>query len=187
MTPSSPSTRHWSQALLTAWLLARSGALLGQSILTQSTTSGTPTSTTTSLSALSTTAIKDGHRGHATATTHHPGHQQHASQGSLEAERADRISRLAGLSNVNQLRSPPSAGSAAPARNSNSPQTTPTSAVFPHTTHRPIAPLIQGAPAYFDSNGQPVAVTKMSTSGTASATESASIPGQVVGILMLCG
>ncbi|KAL2273495.1 hypothetical protein FJTKL_04486 [Diaporthe vaccinii] len=138
---------------------------------------GTPTSTTTSLSALSTTAIKDGHRGHATATTHHPGHQQHASQGSLEAERADRISRLAGLSNVNQLRSPPSAGSAAPARNSNSPQTTPTSAVFPHTAHRAIAPLIQGAPAYFDSNGQPVAVTKMSTSGTASATESASTPG----------
>lgn len=33
-------------------------------------------------------------------------------------------------------------------------------------------PLIQGAPAYFDSNGQPVAVTKMSTVGTASATES---------------
>ncbi|KAK7700362.1 hypothetical protein SLS64_010970 [Diaporthe eres] len=104
----------------------------------------------------------------------------------LEAERADRISRLAGLSNVNQLRSPPSAGSAAPARNSNSPQTTPTSAVFPHGAHRAIAPLIQGAPAYFDSNGQPVAVTKMSTSGTASATESASTPGHGVVTPMLC-
>ncbi|KUI72170.1 hypothetical protein VM1G_07559 [Cytospora mali] len=131
---------------------------------------GTPTSTTTSLSALSTTAIKDGHRGHALPTTNHRGHHQHASQGSLDAERADRISRLAGLSNVSQLRSPPNAGSAHPANNS--PQTTPTSAGFPPNTHQSIAPLIQGAPAYFDSNGQPVAVTKMSTVGTASATES---------------
>lgn len=138
-----------------------------------SSSSGTPTSTTTSLSALSTTAIKDGHRGHAMPGTSHRGHHQHASQGSLDAERADRISRLAGLSNVSQLRSPPDAGSAAPANNS--PQTTPTSAGFPPNVHQSVAPLIQGAPAYFDSNGQPVAVTKMSTVGTASATESVSL------------
>lgn len=107
-------------------------------------------------------------------TTNHRGHHQHASQGSLDAERADRISRLAGLSNVSQLRSSPNAGSVQPANNGNSPQTTPTSAGFPPSAHQSVAPLIQGAPAYFDSNGQPVAVTKMSTVGTASATESVS-------------
>lgn len=50
-----------------------------------------------------------------------------------------------------------------------SPQTTPTSTTgfppnYPSTHHL--------TPAYFDSNGQPVAVTKMSTVGSASATES---------------
>lgn len=139
--------------------------------------SGTPTSTTTSLSALSTTAIKDGQRGHALPTTSHRGHHQHASLGSLEAERADRISRLAGLSSVSQqLRSPPDAGSQPPANNSNSPQTTPTSTTFPPQPSQAVAPQVLGVPAYFDSNGQPTAVTKMSTVGTASATESVSPP-----------
>lgn len=136
--------------------------------------SGTPTSTTTSLSALSTTAIKDGQRGHALPTTGHRGHHQHASLGSLEAERADRISRLAGLSSVSQLRSSPSAGSQPPANNSNSPQTTPTSTGFPQHPPQSVAPQVLGVPAYFDSNGQPTAMTKMSTVGTASATESVS-------------
>lgn len=120
---------------------------------------GTPTSTTTSLSALSTTAIKDGHRGHAFHGLGGPrGHQHQSSTNSLEAERADRISRLAGLERVSTLRAPNQHG------NANSPQTTPTS-----TTQQASAPL---TPAYFDSNGQPVAVTKMSTVGTASATGS---------------
>ncbi|KAL7956525.1 hypothetical protein V8C34DRAFT_288557 [Trichoderma compactum] len=129
---------------------------------------GTPTSTTTSLSALSTTAIKDGHRGHFHTGLFSRGHQHNPSATSLEAERADRISRLAGLERVSTLRAPqqtPSTGRAS----SLSPQTTPTSiAGFP-----PNYPLTQHlTPAYFDSNGQPVAVTKMSTVGTASATES---------------
>ncbi|KAI0377183.1 hypothetical protein F5Y04DRAFT_189846 [Hypomontagnella monticulosa] len=122
---------------------------------------GTPTSTTTSLSALSTTAIKDGHRGHAYHGLGGPrGHQHHSSTNSLEAERADRISRLAGLERVSTLRAPnqQAHGSA------NSPQTTPTS-----TAAQQAAAL---TPAYFDSNGQPVAITKMSTVGTASATGS---------------
>ncbi|KOS17720.1 hypothetical protein ESCO_002750 [Escovopsis weberi] len=55
------------------------------------------------------------------------------------------------------------------AASSVSPQTTPTSTTgfppnFPATQHL--------TPAYFDSNGQPVAVTKISTVGTASATDS---------------
>ncbi|KAI1080327.1 hypothetical protein F5B20DRAFT_108389 [Whalleya microplaca] len=122
---------------------------------------GTPTSTTTSLSALSTTAIKDGHRGHANAFGGTRGHQHHASANSLEAERADRISRLAGLERVSTIRAPNQHG----ANNANSPQTTPTSTGFPPQQAPPAA-------AYFDSNGQPTAITKMSTVGTASATGS---------------
>ncbi|KAH7237541.1 uncharacterized protein BKA55DRAFT_520597 [Fusarium redolens] len=128
---------------------------------------GTPTSTTTSLSALSTTAIKDGHRGHFPQGPLSRGHQHNPSTQSLEAERADRISRLAGLERVSTLRAPPQAN--AQGASSPSPQTTPTSTTgfppnYPATQHL--------TPAYFDSNGQPVAVTKMSTVGTASATES---------------
>ncbi|KAF4589243.1 myb DNA-binding domain containing protein [Ophiocordyceps camponoti-floridani] len=126
---------------------------------------GTPTSTTTSLSALSTTAIKDGHRGHFPSGPLGRGHQHSPSSTSLEAERADRISRLAGLERVSALRPAPTA-----APNSfPSPQTTPTSvAGFPAGLHA----TNQLTPAYFDSHGQPVAVTKMSTVGSASATES---------------
>ncbi|TGJ78232.1 hypothetical protein E0Z10_g10532 [Xylaria hypoxylon] len=125
---------------------------------------GTPTSATTSLSALSTTAIKDGHRGHAHLALGGPkGHGHHPSTNSLEAERADRISRLAGLERVSTVRGPnqqhvPNAGS---------PQTTPISTGFPNQNlHAALTP------AYFDANGQPTAVTKMSTVGTASATGS---------------
>ncbi|KID75660.1 uncharacterized protein G6M90_00g047190 [Metarhizium brunneum] len=138
---------------------------------------GTPTSTTTSLSALSTTAIKDGHRGHFASGPLGRGHQHNPSTTSLEAERADRISRLAGLERVSTLRAGPVAagegggGGARGRASSISPQTTPTSTTgggfppnFP-TTHNL-------TPSYFDSNGQPVAVTKMSTVGSASATES---------------
>lgn len=128
--------------------------------------SGTPTSTTTSLSALSTTATKDGHRG----ALHFRGHQHSSSSNSLEAERADRISRLAGLSGVSTLRGPPAGHSQ---YNANSPQTTPTSTGFPVTITAATAP---GGltPAYFDATGQPVAATKMSTVGAASATDSVS-------------
>ncbi|KAK4094031.1 hypothetical protein Purlil1_1522 [Purpureocillium lilacinum] len=130
---------------------------------------GTPTSTTTSLSALSTTAIKDGHRGHFASGPHGRGHQHSPSATSLEAERADRISRLAGLERVSTLRAAPQTPSQGGGASSLSPQTTPTSTTgfppnFPASQHL--------TPAYFDSNGQPVAVTKMSTVGTASATES---------------
>ncbi|KAI0475046.1 hypothetical protein GGR56DRAFT_694440 [Xylariaceae sp. FL0804] len=124
---------------------------------------GTPTSATTSLSALSTTAIKDGHRGHPHLAFGGPrGHVHQASTNSLEAERADRISRLAGLERVSTLRAPNQHHSG----NASSPQTTPTSSGFPQNL--PSA----GTPAYFDQNGQPTAVTKMSTVGTASATGS---------------
>lgn len=135
--------------------------------------SGTPTSTTTSLSALSTTAIKDGHRGHAHAFPGFGGsgrgHQHNPSTNSLEAERADRISRLAGLERVSTLR----AGQQQQQSASLSPQTTPTSTGFPPGSiqQQQIGALPTG-PAYFDSNGQPVAATKMSTVGTASATGS---------------
>lgn len=141
--------------------------------------SGTPTSTTTSLSALSTTAIKDGHRGHLPGGPLGRGHQHTPSTTSLEAERADRISRLAGLERVSTLRAPPphliatggaSGGAAGGGGDSSlSPQTTPTSTTgFPANF-----PASQNLTAsYFDANGQPVAVTKMSTVGTASATES---------------
>ncbi|OTB00797.1 hypothetical protein M426DRAFT_324039 [Hypoxylon sp. CI-4A] len=126
---------------------------------------GTPTSTTTSLSALSTTAIKDGHRGHAYQGLGGPrGHQHHASANSLEAERADRISRLAGLERVSTLRAPNQQQHGGSGNAGSSPQTAPTS-----TNAQQAANL---TPAYFDSNGQPVAVTKMSTVGTASATGS---------------
>ena len=137
---------------------------------------GTPTSTTTSLSALSTTAIKDGHRGHFPSGPLGRGHQHNPSTTSLEAERADRISRLAGLERVSTLRAGPgaNAGSAAGGGggpSSLSPQTTPTS-----TTGGGFPPNYPSShnltPSYFDSNGQPVAVTKMSTVGSASATES---------------
>ncbi|KAK0649347.1 hypothetical protein B0T16DRAFT_456771 [Cercophora newfieldiana] len=131
---------------------------------------GTPTSTTTSLSALSTTAIKDGHRGHAHHAPHHRGHQHNLSINSLEAERADRISRLTGLSGVSALRGGPPFGANNPGAGgfpqqpfNNFQQTTPTSNVFPN---------LNPAPAYFDAAGQPVAATKMSTVGSASATES---------------
>ncbi|KAK6224167.1 hypothetical protein LQW54_000316 [Pestalotiopsis sp. IQ-011] len=134
---------------------------------------GTPTSTTTSLSALSTTAIKDGHRGHAHAFPGFGGsgrgHQHNPSTNSLEAERADRISRLAGLERVSTLRT----GQQQQQSASLSPQTTPTSTGFPigSIQQQQIGALPNG-PAYFDSNGQPVAATKMSTVGTASATGS---------------
>lgn len=137
------------------------------------TSSGTPTSTTTSLSALSTTAIKDGHRGHLPAQSgpFTRGHNHNPSTTSLEAERADRISRLAGLERVSTLRP---LGQQQQQQNtfsgaSPSPQTTPTSTGFPANFVNSQHPL---TPAYFDSNGQPQAVTKMSTVGTASATES---------------
>ncbi|EGX91807.1 hypothetical protein CCM_05964 [Cordyceps militaris CM01] len=135
---------------------------------------GTPTSTTTSLSALSTTAIKDGHRGHLPGVALGRGHQHTPSTTSLEAERADRISRLAGLERVSTVRAPPphtiaTGGPPGAGASSLSPQTTPTStsgfpANFPASHNL--------TPSYFDVNGQPVAVTKMSTVGTASATES---------------
>ncbi|KAB5536202.1 hypothetical protein GE09DRAFT_343613 [Coniochaeta sp. 2T2.1] len=122
---------------------------------------GTPTSTTTSISALSTIAIKDGHRG--AALPPHRGHHSNPSTNSLEAERADRISRLTGLSSIsrpnNNNNQPGAAGSA---------QTTPTSSGFlpnQQTTN----PGQYLTPAYFDAQGQPVAATKMSTVGTASA------------------
>ncbi|KAI1483715.1 hypothetical protein F4774DRAFT_102711 [Daldinia eschscholtzii] len=122
---------------------------------------GTPTSTTTSLSALSTTAIKDGHRGHAYHGIGGPrGHQHQSSTNSLEAERADRISRLAGLERVSTLRAP------SQSQHGGSPNPTQTA---PAATAQQ-APAL--TPAYFDSNGQPTAVTKMSTVGTASATGS---------------
>ncbi|KAK4676167.1 hypothetical protein QC764_509725 [Podospora pseudoanserina] len=122
---------------------------------------GTPTSTTTSLSALSTTAIKDGHKG----TVHHHPHplnprglppQYDPSNSSLEAERADRISRLTGL---------------APAAFSRQQQ-------FRSGQQQPIQPYTQTQQfqpptgiAYFDAQGQPQMQNKMSTVGSASATE----------------
>ncbi|KAM0324899.1 hypothetical protein ACHAQA_007865 [Verticillium albo-atrum] len=125
---------------------------------------GTPTSTTTSMSALSTTAIKDGQRGHLPHGHADRGHAHNPSTQSLEAERADRISRLAGLERVSTLRA---ANQQQPGGiNSLSPQTTPTSTYgFPSNNQNL-------TPAYFDAQGQPTAATKMSTVGTASATES---------------
>ncbi|KAK3313260.1 hypothetical protein B0H66DRAFT_389303 [Apodospora peruviana] len=128
---------------------------------------GTPTSTTTSLSTLSTTAIKDGHRGHGPHGSSARGHHHNLSSTSLEAERADRISRLPGMSTVSTLRGP----LAGPGQHiSNSPQITPTSTGFPPMSHTAAPGGL--TPAYFDQSGQPVAATKMSTVGSASATES---------------
>jgi len=124
---------------------------------------GTPTSTTTSLSALSTTAIKDGHRG----ALHHRGHQHSPSANSLEAERADRISRLTGLSGVSTLRGPPPG---LQHQNANFPHAIPTSTGSPANAIAAATAAL--SPAYFDAAGQPVAVTKVSTVGSASATES---------------
>ncbi|KAL2268296.1 hypothetical protein VTJ83DRAFT_3142 [Remersonia thermophila] len=121
---------------------------------------GTPTSTTTSLSALSTIAIKDGHRG----AIHKRSHLHSPSPNSLEAERADRISRLAGLSSVSTLHNPTTGQ---PRHNVGSQQTMPTTSG--------LSAIPTGAvltPAYFDAAGQPVAITKASTVGSASATES---------------
>ncbi|KAK8057078.1 hypothetical protein PG996_011015 [Apiospora saccharicola] len=137
---------------------------------------GTPTSTTTSLSALSTTAIKDGHRGHThgfPALGGPRGHQHQSSTNSLEAERADRISRLAGLERVSTLRTPSQQQQAGHAQSQSPQQTTPTSTTFPNNQlqQNQIGNL-PVAPAYFDSNGQPTAATKMSTVGSASATGS---------------
>ncbi|KAH6668140.1 hypothetical protein F5X68DRAFT_271239 [Plectosphaerella plurivora] len=128
---------------------------------------GTPTSTTTSLSTLSTTAIKDGQRGHLPHGQAGRGHMHNASVTSLEAERADRISRLAGLERVSTLRAPSGSNQfqQTAAGASLSPQTTPTSTGgFPPNNNL--------NPVYFDAHGQPTATTKMSTVGTASATES---------------
>ncbi|KAM7221885.1 putative myb DNA-binding domain containing protein [Rhypophila decipiens] len=132
---------------------------------------GTPTSTTTSLSTLSTTAIKDGHRGHGPHSRHAPGHHHNLSTTSLEeAERADRISRLAGMSIATLRGPPPGLAAALNADSSQSPQTTPTSTGFPPLNHTTAPGGL--TPAYFDQAGQPVGVTKMSTVGSASATES---------------
>ncbi|KAH6651978.1 hypothetical protein BKA67DRAFT_343383 [Truncatella angustata] len=137
---------------------------------------GTPTSTTTSLSALSTTAIKDGHRGHAHPIPGfggHRGHQYTSSTNSLEAERADRISRLAGLERVSTLRPEQQQQPLQQGHSSISPQTTPTSTGFPQgALQQQQINALPGAAAYFDSNGQPTAATKMSTVGSASATGS---------------
>ncbi|KAL2262496.1 hypothetical protein VTK26DRAFT_1129 [Humicola hyalothermophila] len=127
---------------------------------------GTPTSTTTSLSALSTTAIKDGHRG----ALHHLGHLHSPSSNTLEAERADRISRLTGLSSVTTLRNPVAG---AGQFNAGPDQATPTSTEF--AANVAAAAAAAGlTPAYFDAAGQPVADKKVSTIGSASATESVS-------------
>ncbi|PKS11191.1 hypothetical protein jhhlp_002952 [Lomentospora prolificans] len=124
---------------------------------------GTPTSTTTSISALSTIAIKDGHRGHLSQTgrhTHNP------STTSLEAERADRISRLAGLERVSTLRGSQQTANSA----SSSPASVSQGQAAIHSGA--FLPPHQLTPAYFDAQGQPVAITKMSTVGTASRTGS---------------
>ncbi|KAF7550388.1 hypothetical protein G7Z17_g5741 [Cylindrodendrum hubeiense] len=102
-------------------------------------------------------------RGHFPPGSFSRGHQHNPSTTSLEAERADRISRLAGLERVSTLRAPPP-GSAPGGASSISPQTTPTSTTGFPTNFPPNFPATQHlTPAYFDSNGQPVAVTKMST------------------------
>ncbi|KAI1006384.1 hypothetical protein K3495_g1834 [Podosphaera aphanis] len=114
---------------------------------------GTPNSATTSLSSLSTTAIKDGHRGSSFPLLYY-GHQQRPSSNTLEAERADRISRLAGLERI-------SAGRAG----LNQAQAGVGSSLY-HTGGQ--------IPGYFDQNGNPIYATKISTVGSASATESIS-------------
>ncbi|KJZ69573.1 hypothetical protein HIM_11035 [Hirsutella minnesotensis 3608] len=118
-------------------------------------------SSSVSISALSTTAVKDGHYDHLSPGLLGRGHQRNQSRTSVEAERADRISRLEGLEFVSTLRAPlpTSAGSGGSAP-SLSRQTIPTSATgfpanFPATQHL--------TPSYFDSNGQPVAVSTVQT------------------------
>lgn len=78
-----------------------------------------------------------------------PPHTPHT----LEAERAERISRLAGLERVSM-------------RAGNSPASSPSS--HPQQYQYQYQPT----PAYFDAQGQPTTITKMSTVGTASATGS---------------
>lgn len=72
---------------------------------------------------------------------------------------------------MSTLRAPPQTASSGGGggASSLSPQTTPTSTTNFPANYPASYPL---TPAYFDSNGQPVAVTKLSTVGTASATES---------------
>ncbi len=114
---------------------------------------------------MSTTAIKDGQRGTLQYRGHHHHHHHHSpSVNSLEAERADRISRLTGLSGVRGSPAGP------PYRNANlPPYPAPTPSTVPAIPPAGAAGL---TPAYFDAAGQPVAATKMSTVGSASATES---------------
>ncbi|KHE84804.1 hypothetical protein GE21DRAFT_1285030 [Neurospora crassa] len=143
---------------------------------------GTPTSTTTSLSTLSTTAIKDGHRGH----VHHgsgphtsnrfSGDYTRYSPSNPEAERNDRISRLPGM--MSALRGVQSAGSTGtPQQGMNNPSYGQSS--FYQQQQQQQQQMEQGnpnvpvTPAYFDAAGQPRAATKMSTVGSASATDSA--------------
>ncbi|CAK7266095.1 hypothetical protein SEPCBS57363_001922 [Sporothrix epigloea] len=161
---------------------------------------GTPTSTTTSLSAVSTTAMKDGHRGgHVppvipiggayTSSQQRLGHQHNSSANSLEAERADRISRLTGLSGMTSLRpsyaanrgSVTSGGGGTSNRLASSggasaQMTSGVGGAFMLSGMPVPGPL---TPAFFDAQGQPVAITKMSTVGTASATNS--ISGRTLG------
>lgn len=157
---------------------------------------------------MSTTAIKDGHRGghipplllsggavpsgSGGSGQQRFGHQHNASTNSLEAERADRISRLTGLSGMTTLRPTyaPNRGSVTSGGGTNnrfsggvsSTQATPTSSgaggggAFMSSGMAVPGPL---TPAFFDAQGQPVAITKMSTVGTASATNS--ISGRTLG------
>lgn len=142
---------------------------------------GTPTSTTTSLSTLSTTAIKDGHRGHV-----HHGSGPHTSNrfsgdysrnppSDPEAERNARISRLPGM--MSALRGVQSSGSPG------APQQGMSSNLYGQPSYyqqqqqqhnQQNNPNVPVTPAYFDAAGQPrAAATKMSTVGSASATDSA--------------
>ncbi|KAK1783250.1 hypothetical protein QBC45DRAFT_127011 [Copromyces sp. CBS 386.78] len=134
---------------------------------------GTPTSTTTSLSTLSTTAIKDGHRGHV-----HHGSGPHTSNrfsgdytrnppSNPEAERNDRISRLPGM--MSALRGVQSPGSTS----QQGMNTSPYSYYQQQQQNQQNNPNVPVTPAYFDAAGQPRAATKMSTVGSASATDSA--------------
>ncbi|CAK7269043.1 hypothetical protein SEPCBS119000_003367 [Sporothrix epigloea] len=164
---------------------------------------GTPTSTMTSLSAVSTTAMKDGHRGGhipplitvggaSTSSQQRHGHQPNASTTSVEAERADRISRLAGLSGMTTSRPSYAANRGSVTSGSGGTNnllasgggaSAPIAAGFPGVggafmlSGMPVpGPL---TPAFFDAQGQPVAITKTSTVGTASATNS--ISGRTLG------
>lgn len=147
--------------------------------------------------------MKDGHRGgHVppvipnggayTGSQQRLGHQHNHSANSLEAERADRISRLTGLSGMTSLRpsyaanrgSVTSGGGGTSNRLASSggasAQMTPglsgVGGAFMLSGMPVPGPL---TPAFFDAQGQPVAITKMSTVGTASATNS--ISGRTLG------